>query len=457
MPYLTDDTICAIATPQGIGGIAVIRVSGRSAHTICDSIFRSSMGKAETAPGYTILYGDMIAKDGRLLDSVLVSVFREPRSYTGENTVEISCHGGMTVAKLILEELIRAGCRMAMPGEFSKRAFLNGKMDMTQAEGIIDMIHAESETAVFSAASQMKGRLRKKIEGLREQLLVLSAKILAVLDYPEDDIEPYTGEEFKETIQTVLDTIDALLKNAEHGKIVRSGISAAIVGKPNAGKSSLMNSLLQEDRAIVTHVAGTTRDILCDYLNIDGVIVKLMDTAGLRETEDLVEGIGVERTREAICQSDMILYTVDLSEPLSKEDDEIISAIENKPVLVILNKSDLPIKCELSRLDIFGNKVTVSAKTGEGVQQVFGEISRMMQLDQIKGQDFLLTNIRHIEKLEKTRESLLRVLSGLEDGIFYDILSIDLADALTQLGEISGIEVNKEIVDRIFDEFCLGK
>ena len=344
-----------------------------------------------------------------------------------------------------------------MPGEFSKRAFLNGKMDMTQAEGIIDMIHAESETAVFSAASQMKGRLRKKIEGLREQLLVLSAKILAVLDYPEDDIEPYTGEEFKETIQTVLDTIDALLKNAEHGKIVRSGISAAIVGKPNAGKSSLMNSLLEEDRAIVTHVAGTTRDILCDYLNIDGVIVKLMDTAGLRETEDLVEGIGVERTREAICQSDMILYTVDLSEPLSKEDDEIISAIENKPVLVILNKSDLPIKCELSRLDIFGNKVTVSAKTGEGVQQVFGEISRMMQLDQIKGQDFLLTNIRHIEKLEKTRESLLRVLSGLEDGIFYDILSIDLADALTQLGEISGIEVNKEIVDRIFDEFCLGK
>lgn len=457
MPYLTDDTICAIATPQGIGGIAVIRVSGREAHVICDKIFHSKMGKTAEAPGYTILYGDIIAKNGHLLDSVLVSVFREPRSYTGENTVEISCHGGITVAKLVLEELIRAGCRMAMPGEFSKRAFLNGKIDMTQAEGIIDMIHAEGEAGVYCAASQMKGRLRDKIADLREQLMVISAKILAVLDYPEDDIELYTEFEFREIIQSVLDSIEDLLKSAEQGKIVRSGITAVIVGKPNAGKSSLMNGLLEEERAIVTHIAGTTRDVLCDYLNIDGIIVKLMDTAGLREAEDLVEGIGVERTKEAIHQADIILYTVDLSEPLTKEDDEIIKAIKEKPVLVVLNKSDLPQVCDLSQLSEFQNQITVSAKSGEGVGEVTKEISRIMQLNQVRGKDFLLTNVRHIEKLEKTKESLLRVLSGIEDGVFYDILSIDLADALTQLGEISGTEVNEEIIDRIFDEFCLGK
>lgn len=455
------DTIAAIATNLGESGISIIRVSGDKALKIVSSIFKGKNDKKlDDIKTYTMRYGFIIDKDtGETLDEVIVSYMKGPRSFTAEDTVEINCHGGLVVTKRILEEVIKAGARIAEPGEFTKRAFLNGRIDLSQAEAVIDIIRAKTELSAKSALEQSNGKISREIKELRHGLLEIIASIEATVDYPEDDLEEVTSEKAKAQVEDILKSVEALLNSADEGKILREGLNTVIVGKPNVGKSSLLNALLMESRAIVTEVPGTTRDIIEEYISIDGIPIKIVDTAGIRETEDVVERIGVEKSREKIESADLVVLVLDASRKIDEEDKEVIEFIKDKKYIVLLNKTDLELQIDKDSIKDLNSDyiIEISAKTGEGLDKFKQVIKELFFRGEVTAKEVMITNARHKEALIRTRESLISAIGALDNTFAIDLASIDLRNAWRSLGEINGDTVEEDIIDTIFSKFCLGK
>lgn len=455
------DTIASIATNLGESGVSIIRVSGDKSLSIVNNIFRGKNGRSlDDMKTYTMRYGFIIdIENGEKLDEVIISYMKGPRSFTAEDTVEINCHGGVIVTKRILEEVVRAGARLALPGEFTKRAFLNGRIDLSQAEAVIDIITAKTELSAKSALEQSGGKLSREISIIRDRLLEVIAHIEATVDYPEDDLEEVTADRAKISTQTIIENIQNLLSNADEGKILREGLSTVIVGKPNVGKSSILNELLMETRAIVTDIPGTTRDVIEEYINVEGIPIKIIDTAGIRSTEDLVEKIGVEKSREKIISADLVVLVLDVSRELSEEDRDIIEFIKNKNYIVLLNKIDLKSKINKEDIKELNSKyiINISAKSGEGLDRFKEVIKELFFKGEVKAKEIMVTNSRHKEALIKAEESLKFAINALDNTFAIDLASIDLRNAWSHLGEISGDTVEEDIIDKIFSKFCLGK
>ncbi|WP_142413710.1 tRNA uridine-5-carboxymethylaminomethyl(34) synthesis GTPase MnmE [Hathewaya massiliensis] len=454
------DTIVAVATSMGEGGISIIRVSGHRALDIVDKIFRGKNKKSlKDMKTYTMRYGYIVDSEGHDLDEVIISFMKGPRSFTAEDTIEINCHGGVVVTNSILSEVIKAGARLAEPGEFTKRAFLNGRIDLSQAEAVIDIIRAKTELSAKSAVMQSEGKISKEIKALREELLAIIAHIEATVDYPEDDLEEVTNEKATEELTKMLENINELLESAEEGKILREGLKLVIVGKPNVGKSSLLNALLREQRAIVTDVPGTTRDVIEEYINLNGVPVQVVDTAGIRETEDIVEKIGVQKSKEKIEEADLIVFMLDVSRDLDEEDKEIFSYIKDKNYVILLNKTDLNAKIDKNTLDFIDESklYKVSAKTGEGIEILKNIIKDMFFKGEIDSENVFITNNRHKEALIRAKENIESALNTLSTVFAIDLASIDLRNAWSNLGEITGDTLEEDIIHKIFSKFCLGK
>ena len=461
---MNTDTIAAIASGLTRSGIGVIRVSGPDAAAVCDKVFKKSDGSSFSVslserPSHTIHYG-FIYDGEEKLDEALCMLMWAPRSYTGEDVVEIQCHGGPYVMRRILETILSAGARAAEPGEFSKRAFLNGRMDLTQAEAVMDMISAENESAIKSSIEQISGRLSNKIKGIRASLLEEMAMIEAALDDPEHLSLDGQEKEIRRTVYGVKEEIHALASTFEEGKRRMEGIHTVILGRPNAGKSSLWNCLLGEDRAIVTEVAGTTRDILQESISMGGFSLRLVDTAGIRNTNDPVENIGVEKAREQARKADLIFYVVDSSEPLDENDREILKLLSGKNCLVILNKTDLP-ECltqkevsDWSGLPVY----SVSAVEGTGMEAVRQAVIRLFEKEDMSySEQVVITHIRHKEALFEAEKALEMVLDSIDGGMPEDFWTIDMMHAYAQLGNIIGEEVGDDLVAEIFSRFCMGK
>ena len=454
------ETIAAIATAMSNSGIGIIRISGPEAFEVTDRIFFRKNGKSlKEENGNTIHYG-FIQDGNQRLDEVLVMVMKAPHSYTAEDTVEIDCHGGVLIIKKILELVIRNGARAAEPGEFTKRAFLNGRIDLSQAEAVMDVIQAKNEYALKSSVSQLSGSVSRKIKDLREQVLYEIAFIESALDDPEHISLDGYGKNLLRKVGEWLNHVEKLLSSADNGRVMTEGIKTVILGKPNAGKSSLMNVLLGEDRAIVTEIAGTTRDTLEEHIYLQGISLNVVDTAGIRETEDLVEKIGVTRAMSAAESADLIIYVVDGSCPLDENDQEIMDFIREKQAVVLLNKSDLDMVVSKEELEQRSHQkvISISAKEQTGVEALEEEIKSMFYQGEIGFNDEIyITNVRHKEALEKTLESFHMVKARIENGLPEDFYSIDLMDAYSQLGSIIGEEVGEDLVNEIFSKFCMGK
>ncbi|MBU3210221.1 tRNA uridine-5-carboxymethylaminomethyl(34) synthesis GTPase MnmE [Clostridium algidicarnis] len=453
------DTISAIATAVGESGISIIRVSGDKALSIVSSIFEGKGNRNfDDISPYSMRYGKIIDKFSKeMIDEVLVSYMKGPKSFTAEDSVEINCHGGIMSTNKVLEEVIKAGARIAEPGEFTKRAFLNGRIDLSQAEAVMDLIRAKTDLSMKSALMQSEGRISREIKDIRHELLGVIAHIEATVDFPEEDLEEMTSDKIKVDLDNIINRIDKLLDTANEGRIIREGLSMVIIGKPNVGKSSLLNSILMEQRSIVTDVPGTTRDVIEEYINLDGIPVKVVDTAGIRETEDLVEKIGVERSKEKINEADLVVFMLDLSRKLDSDDKEILEYIKNKKYIVILNKSDL--KRELEEYDFqdMKNVIEISAKNGDGIDLLKNKIKDLFFKGEINSTDLMITNSRHKEALYRAKEKCLSSLETLNSGISIDLASIDIRGAWINLGEVSGETLEEDIIDKIFSEFCLGK
>jgi len=447
-----EKTIAAIATPLGRGGVAVIRISGDSAAEVADRVFKGKTPVSESMP-YLMQYGSVFDKEGKLLDKVLCVYMKGPHSFTGEDVVEIHTHGGGFSANKVLMSILQAGASTASPGEFTKRAFLNGKLDLVQAEAVVDIINSETDLSLYGAVNQLEGKLSKEINEIRSNLVNITAQIQVAADYPEEDIDFAKQTEFEEMLSSSALKLDSLIKTAQNGKIIREGISCAIVGRPNTGKSSLLNALLGEKRAIVTDKEGTTRDIIEEYLNIDGIIVKFADTAGIRKAEGEAEEIGVNMALEYIEKADLCLIVLDGSF-IREEDNEILKIAERKKAILILNKNDIK---EIDyKTDI--TTVSISAKTGKGIDKLKEEIVKMATDGEIKqGERAIITNMRHKEAAITSKDHVLSALGTIRDGFPVDLTAVDLEAAIDALGEITGITVSEEIIDKIFKEFCLGK
>lgn len=444
-----NDTIAAVSTPPGRGAVSMIRVSGKDAFSICDRVFSGNQ-KIEKTPPYQMIYGK-IKQNEKVIDHVICGVFHAPASFTGENTVEIYCHGGVKNTMMVLETVLRAGARAAERGEFSKRAFLNGKMDLSQAEAVIDMINSGAESAVLQSAGQLEGGISCKINALRDQITAINAKILAVIDFPDEEIEEWEQNDFFETLKQVKQKIEGFLQEFQRGRILKTGLRTLIIGKTNAGKSSLLNCLLQENKAIVTEIEGTTRDVIEDEIEIRGVPIRLIDTAGIRQTEDQVEQIGVEKTKQLIPESDLILFVLDGSRSMDENDREIFRLLEGKNVLYLQNKSDLPVRLQTDQ-----SVLSVSCKTGEGLNALYDAIYHAAVTEERDlSQSPMLNNLRHKQCLERALHSIEDALAGYEQPL--DLVSIDLADACRHLGQITGLEVSEDTVAHIFADFCVGK
>lgn len=454
------ETIAAIATAMSNSGIGIIRISGPEAFEVADKIFIRKSGRSlKEEKANTIHYGFIQDGEDRL-DEVLVMVMKAPHSYTAEDTVEIDCHGGVFMVKKILELVIRSGARAAEPGEFTKRAFLNGRIDLSQAEAVMDVIQAKNEYALKSSVSQLSGAMSKKIKDLREQVLYEIAFIESALDDPEHISLDGYGEKLLSEIEKWLEKVNHLLASADNGKVMTEGVKTVILGKPNAGKSSLMNLLIGEDRAIVTEIAGTTRDTLEENIYLHGISLNVVDTAGIRETDDVVEKIGVTRARTAAESADLIIYVVDGSCPLDENDQEIMDFIRDKKAVVLLNKTDLDMVVAKEELEERSSHkvIPISAKEQTGVEDLEEEIKSMFYQGEIGFNDEVyITNIRHKEALEDTLKSLQMVKNSILDGMPEDFYSIDLMDAYSQLGTIIGEEVGEDLVNEIFSKFCMGK
>lgn len=451
-------TIAAISSAVSNGGISVIRISGENAFEIADRIYKGKI-KLKDAPTHTIQYGRIM--DGeKMVDEVLVLVMRGPRSYTCEDVVEIDCHGGVLVTKKILSLLIREGAEVAKPGEFTKRAFLNGRIDLSKAEAVMDIIRAKSDYALEGSMMQLKGSIHDFIVEIRTGMIEDVARIEAALDDPEHLSLDDFRETLYERIKGYLEQLEKIERSADCGRMIREGINTAIVGKPNVGKSSLLNMLLGEERAIVTDIAGTTRDTLEETINLNGILLNLVDTAGIRKTEDLVEKIGVERSGESIRKADFILYVIDASRELSEEDFQILEMIKGKKGLILLNKSDLSKKVSEEEIHRFSDQeiLAVSAKEKKGLDKLHDKIEEMFYHGEINFNDEIyLSNMRQKEAVVRAIESLKLVKSGMEEEMPEDFLTIDLMSAYESLGEIIGESLRDDLANTIFDKFCMGK
>lgn len=455
------DTIAAIATALSDSGIGIIRISGPEAIAIADKIYRTKSGQQKLIEfeSHTIHYGYIIdSASGDILDEVMVSVFKAPKSYTAEDTVEINCHGGVLLCKKILEEVCRVGARLAEPGEFSKRAFLNGRMDLTEAEAVMDLIHSKNEYALSSSVKQLRGSVSELIREMRAEILHEIAFIESALDDPEHiSLDGYPSS-LEEKVDDLLNRLKKLLKSAAKGRMIQEGINTVIVGKPNAGKSSLLNLLVGEERAIVTNVAGTTRDVLEESISFRGIHLNIIDTAGIHSTEDVVEKIGVEKAKQYAENADLILYVVDASVSLDESDREIMELIKDKKTIILLNKSDLDPVVKEEEFSSSAILIRTSAKENIGMDEFEEKIEELFLGGKISFNDqVMITNLRHKRALEDTVESLHLVKKSLEDGMPEDFYSIDLMSAYTSLGTIIGEEVGEDLVNEIFSKFCMGK
>lgn len=454
------DTIAAIATAMTSSGIGIIRISGGQAFEVIEKIFKKKNGgKIDLSRSHTVQYGYICDQD-EVIDEVLVLIMKGPHSYTAEDTVEIDCHGGVLMMKKILETVIQYGARPAEPGEFTKRAFLNGRIDLSQAEAVIDVINAQNEYALKSSVSQLKGKMSEKVKALREKIIYEIAYIESALDDPEHISLDGYGEELAKKLEPMVKELERLIASADNGKVMSEGVKTVILGKPNAGKSSLMNVLVGEERAIVTDIAGTTRDTLEEHIRLRGISLNVVDTAGIRDTEDVVEKIGVTKARTAAEDADLIIYVVDASVPLDENDRDIIEMIRNRKAVVLLNKTDLEQVVSVEELEKqTGHRVIpVSAKEETGIEELEKEIQSMFYQGDIDFNDEVyVTNIRHKTALTESLSSLKLVQKSIEDGMPEDFYSIDLMNAYEQLGTIIGEAVEDDLVNEIFSKFCMGK
>ncbi len=456
---MLDDTIAAIATPLGEGGLAVIRISGNKAISVGDSVFTPA-GKSNTllaeAKSHTLHYGH-IARDGKRIDEVIVSVMKAPATFTCEDVVEISCHGGIRSTKAVLDAVLAAEARLALPGEFTKRAFLHGRIDLAQAEAVADLIHARTELALTAANEQLAGKLSKRINHLRDEVMQVLAHIEAHIDFPDEDIEPGTQNELTRRLEDVLHGIENLLATANEGQLIRRGIRVSIIGRPNAGKSSILNQLLGRDRAIVTAVPGTTRDTVSEEAQIRGISVVFIDTAGIQESEDMVEIEGIRRSRESLAQADLVLHVIDNSEPLTPNDQRIMEETAERRRLIVLNKNDLPGRFE-QPTDNENTYVNVSCLDGSGIETLKDAIRNQVWDGQITAEMLeVMINSRHQEALNRANASLLIALGQLRSGTPPDLVAVDLRIGTNAIGEIVGRTTTEDLLDSIFSTFCLGK
>ncbi|KAF2428576.1 tRNA uridine-5-carboxymethylaminomethyl(34) synthesis GTPase MnmE [Bacillus subtilis] len=458
------DTIAAISTPMGEGAIAIVRLSGPEAIQIADRIYKGPKGKTlSSVESHTIHYGHIVDRPSdRVVEEVMVSVLKAPRTFTREDVIEINCHGGIVTVNQVLQLALREGARLAEPGEFTKRAFLNGRIDLSQAEAVMDLIRAKTDRAMNVAMNQMEGRLSALVRRLRSEILETLAHVEVNIDYPEyDDVEEMTHQILVEKATAVKKEIETLLRTSEQGKILREGLSTVIIGRPNVGKSSLLNSLVHEAKAIVTDIPGTTRDVIEEYVNVRGVPLRLVDTAGIRETEDIVERIGVERSRQVLKEADLILLVLNYSEELSDEDVKLFEAVEGMDVIVILNKTDLEAKIDSERVRELANGrpvVTTSLLKEEGINDLEEAIQSLFYTGVIESGDLTyVSNTRHISILQQAKRAIEDALSGIEQDVPIDMVQIDLTRCWELLGEIIGDSVHESLIDQLFSQFCLGK
>lgn len=457
------DTIAAISTPPGEGAIGIVRLSGDDAVAIADSLYQAGAKRLADVPSHTINYGRIYnPKTGEMVDEVMVSVMRAPKTFTREDVVEINCHGGVVSVNRILQTVLQNGARMAEPGEFTKRAFLNGRIDLSQAEAVMDLIRAKTDRAMDVALRQLDGDLSQLIRSIRQIILNTLAEVEVNIDYPEyDDVEEVTTQLLKEKTKEVQGHVKQLLHTAQQGKILREGLETAIIGRPNVGKSSLLNRLTREEKAIVTDIAGTTRDTIEEYVNVNGVPLKLVDTAGIRETDDVVERIGVERSRKALLDADLILLLINQSEPLTKEDRELLDFTNQMNRIILLNKSDLEPQVSVEELALWSPAekiISTSMMTQSGLDKLEKQISDMFFAGETGERDATyISNVRHIALLHETEEALESVLEGIEMGMPIDLVQIDFTRAWDLLGEITGDTVQDELLTQLFSQFCLGK
>lgn len=453
-------TIAAISTAPGIGGIGIIRISGDECFNVLEKIFKQrNPQKIENIKGYTIKFGNIIDENKNIIDEVLVSYFKAPKSYTAENMCEINSHGGVVIMNKILDLCIKNGAEMAEPGEFTKRAFLNGRMDLSQAEAVIDVINAKTDKEAKISLEQLEGNLSQKITQIRKIIISIMADIEATIDYPEYDLEEITNNRILNTLNEVDDLLDLLEKSFYNGKILREGIKVAIIGRPNAGKSSLLNVILNEERAIVTDIEGTTRDTIEEYISIDGVPLKIIDTAGIRNAHDEVEKIGVEKAIEISKKSDIIIAIFDISREINEEDEKILDLLKDKNAIIILNKIDLKNYIDIKKIECLKKPiVNISTKTREGIDELYGEISKMFKLKEIANDgETIVSNIRHKNIIINSRKNLLRAKETIESNMPIDIISTYLKEIIEELGKITGETVTEDVIAEIFSKFCLGK
>ncbi len=449
---LTEETIAAIATPPGVGAISVIRVSGSNSFDAVDSIYRGN-GLLSEAVSHTIHYGKIFNSAGELIDDVLISVFRKPNSYTGEDSVEISTHGNPYITKQIIELLLGQNVRLAEPGEFTKRAFLNGRMDLAQAEAVIDIINSRTDASLRGARNQLDGILSKKVHELRSLLINASSFVELELDFAEEDLEFIGHEELLKRVVKIVDEIKKLLATYSFGKIIRDGVNVTLVGKPNVGKSSLLNYLLKESRAIVSHIPGTTRDIIREDVSIDGILFRLFDTAGIRVSEDEIEKEGVIRSREAVKNSDLVIFLNDTETGISKElYDQLLSLTQNKKIITVLNKIDID-----RRLDLNAD-IRISALTGEGIEKLFTRLKEsVFDVSGYSEKSAIVSNLRHYQCLKKAKANLLNAKESINNKLSGEFIAVDLRNAENDLGEIIGEVTSDDILNNIFMKFCIGK